>query len=161
MSLRHAAAGAVLSALVTHGAHIYFDDDPAPYEALTDRIVAAEGFRGREYVDSLGNPTIGNGTLLPLTEAEGRVLVGIRLNGNADAFVAEWPPFEGLPIEAREALLEMAEQLGPAGVLGFHHMLAALAAEDWERAAKAALDSRWARETPARAKRVAEAIRAL
>ena len=159
MSLRHAAAGAVLSALATHGAHVYFDDDPAPYEALTDRIVAAEGFRGREYRDSLGKPTIGNGTLLPLTEAEGRVLVGIRLNANADTFVAKWAPFEDMPIEAREALLEMAEQLGPAGVLGFHHMLEALAAEDWDGAATAALDSQWARETPARAKRIAEAIR--
>ena len=53
----------------------------------------------------------------------------------------------------------MAEQLGPAGVLGFHDMLEALASEDWDGAATAALDSQWARETPARAKHAAQVFR--
>ena len=46
----------------------------------------------------------------------------------------------------------------PSGVLGFHDMLAALERGDWPAARAAALDSDWARETPARARRVADAL---
>ena len=161
MSVRHGAGGLVLGALVTYGAQTYFDGKEAPYEALTARVAAEEGFRGREYRDSRGRPTIGYGTLLPLTEAEGRALLDARLNDNADTFVAKWPPFDRMPVEVREVLLDMSFQLGPAGVLGFKDMLAALAWDDWGAAANAALASKWARETPARAKHAAEVFRAL
>ena len=73
-----------------------------------------------------------------------------------------WPPFDRMPVEVREVLLDMSFQLGPAGVLGFHHMLAALAADDWDgRRQTAALASKWARETPARAKHAAQVFRNL
>ena len=159
---RHAAT-AVLATAITHGAHLYLDDDTGAYEALADRIAAAEGFVPRPYRDSRGVLTVayGRNLTVPFSRAEGRFLLRYSLDRNARAFVRAWPAFADMPVPVREALLEMAYQLGPKGVLGFHDMLDALAAENWEGAATAALDSTWARETPARAKRIAETIRAL
>ena len=53
----------------------------------------------------------------------------------------------------------MVYQLGCAGVLGFHDMLAALARGDTEAAVKAALASDWDEETPRRAVLVVAALR--
>jgi lysozyme len=53
----------------------------------------------------------------------------------------------------------MAYQLGPSGVVAFKKMLAALEAGDRIAAAEAALDSKWATQTPNRAQRVAALIR--
>lgn len=70
-----------------------------------------------------------------------------------------WPAFNDQPAEVQRALGSMAYQLGPAGVMKFKRMLAALAAGDRETAADEALDSTWSRQTPARARRIAALIR--
>lgn len=58
-----------------------------------------------------------------------------------------------------EAVVCMAYQLGVSGFLAFHNMIAALQAHNWDSAADNALDSTWARQTPTRAKCVADQIR--
>ena len=164
MSLRHALAGIVAGALGYHGAHLYLADSPGAYDALTSRLMAEEGFRPLPYRDTRGILTWGYGRNLTvaLTVAEGRYLLASSLDRNAAAFVKAWPAFDDMPLVVRESLLDMAFELGPGGVLGFHDMLAALERRDWSAAADAALDSVWARtEAPARAKRIAEALRAL
>ena len=50
-----------------------------PLDAAVPAIKEAEGFRGEPYDDTRGNPTIGYGTKLPLTEAEGELLLRYRL----------------------------------------------------------------------------------
>ncbi|MFI2992772.1 sulfurtransferase [Klebsiella aerogenes] len=59
----------------------------------------------------------------------------------------------------RAALVNMVFQLGATGVLGFKKMLEHLNNREYELAADEALDSKWAVQTPARAKRVTEVIR--
>ena len=59
-----------------------------------------------------------------------------------------------MPHPAQAMLADMAYQLGVHGVLAFDDMLTCMQREDWQCAHDAALDSAWARETPARAKRV-------
>lgn len=59
----------------------------------------------------------------------------------------------------RSALVNMCFQLGTTGVLKFKKFLAYLSVGDYQKAADEALDSRWARQTPNRAKRVADVIR--
>ena len=54
-----------------------FGDDAL--DAAVPAIMAAEGFRGQPYDDTRGNPTIGYGTKLPLTRAEGELLLRHRL----------------------------------------------------------------------------------
>ena len=56
-------------------------------------------------------------------------------------------------------LLSMAYQMGVGGLLKFRKMLAAIEDNDWPEAEKQALDSRWAKQTPDRAKRHAEILR--
>ena len=56
----------------------------------------------------------------------------------------------------RGVLIEMAYQMGLAGLLGFKRFLAAAREGRWADAAREMLDSRWARQTPERAERLAE-----
>ena len=91
-------------------------------------------------------------------------LARIVLRWQADANIAEfrrlWPPFDAQPFDVKVALADMAFQLGPAGAAGFGDMLDAVERGDWEAAAKAARDSAWDRETPARVERVVAAFEA-
>lgn len=57
------------------------------------------------------------------------------------------------------ALVNMAFQLGVDGLLEFKHMLESFKDGRYEDAARQALISKWAQQTPARAKRVSEQIR--
>jgi lysozyme len=52
----------------------------------------------------------------------------------------------------------MAYQMGVEGVQGFSKMIAALQVGDYPRAADEALDSLWAKQTPARARDVAQRL---
>jgi lysozyme len=49
----------------------------------------------------------------------------------------------------------MVFQMGVAGVSKFKRFLAAALAEDWQRAHDEMLDSKWAKQTPSRAKELA------
>ena len=59
-----------------------------------------------------------------------------------------------------DVLVEMVFQLGADGVREFDRFLAAIRSSDWGRAANEMLDSLWARETPVRAKELADLMRA-
>lgn len=54
----------------------------------------------------------------------------------------------------------MAFQMGIVGLLGFTNTLAAIKRGDYAAAATGMLASLWARQTPARAKRMADMMRA-
>lgn len=58
----------------------------------------------------------------------------------------------------RDALLDMAFNLGINGLLGFSHMLAAMRRGDWRQAATEMLDSRWADQVGRRAIRLARMV---
>jgi lysozyme len=59
----------------------------------------------------------------------------------------------------RDAFINMAFQMGVDGFLEFKSMLNDVDFEMWDSAADEALDSKWAKQTPGRAKRVAGQIR--
>ena len=60
---------------------------------------------------------------------------------------------------ARHIVVEMCYQMGAYGVSKFHGMLSALQESDYVTASKEMLDSRWAKQTPKRAMRMAERMR--
>ena len=129
-----------------------------------NRLRDEEGFRGMPYDDHLGKPTIGIGTLLPLTEGEAKLLADVRFNAIQAELHHRLREEAGLnvalvPDTVRAALYDMAYQMGVPRLMGFRRMLAAMALEHWMEAAREALDSRWARQTPARAQRNADLIR--
>ncbi|MGL5947833.1 MAG: glycoside hydrolase family protein, partial [Aeromonas sp.] len=132
-------------------------------------IMREEGFRARPYYCSEGFPTIGYGRVLgakgtPLPnlrvtpEAEhGFVLAEV--NRLAQALAGKWPWFVTCHPARQAVLISMAYQLGLAGVCRFKRMLAAIAVQDFELAAKEMLNSQWAKQTPARAQRAAKVMR--
>ena len=81
--------------------------------------------------------------------------------GTEARLALRWQPYADMPPAIRGALLDMSYQLGVNGVLEFHDMLAALAAGNYAEAHRAALDSRWAKETPKRARRVTQVFESL
>ena len=126
---------------------------------LIESIKKHEGFRGMPYDDSLGKPTIGYGTLLPITESEADLLLKSRMYQKKEELERAEPFFAELPKEKQDILLEMAYQLGVGGLLKFRKMWKALKRFDYEEAAKEALDSRWAKQTPKRAEELAGRLR--
>jgi len=134
-----------------------------------DRVIADlkqdEGFVPHAYQDHLGFTSVGYGFMVDQRK-NGRIprevadfwlnheisrldeLLRERINCYADA-----------PEGVKRALVNMAYQMGLNGLLRFQDMLQSLEYECYGMAADCALDSLWARQTPERAKRVAEWIR--
>lgn len=109
-----------------------------------------------------GHPTIGVGRALDthgITSAEADYLL------TSDIFKAEqeaekaFPWYVGLTNERKAVILSMLFQLGLGGVQGFHEFLLAVEHQNWSRAAAEMEDSLWAKQTPSRAKRLAEQMR--
>ena len=141
------------------------------------RLVMHEGCRLQPYYCTKGKQTIGVGRNLddnPLTEEERRVCGdwehGITkqsafylLRNDIKRTEAECKKriaiYDVLDDERQYALLDMAFNLGVAGVLKFKKMLTAMACGYWEDAAKECLNSKYAKEVGQRAKRIAETIR--
>ena len=69
------------------------------------------------------------------------------------------PWWRGLDDARQDVLAQMGFQLGVPGVLRFRTTLAHVQARRFDAAADAMLKSAWARQTPARARRLAERMR--
>ncbi len=124
--------------------------------SLVENIKQNEGFNGMPYDDSLGKPTIGYGTLLPLSESEAETILKSRLHKKMAELVKAEPFMQELPSEVKDVLYEMSYQLGVGGLLKFKKMWKALKEGDYKEAYIQALDSRWAEQTPNRAKKLAK-----
>lgn len=131
-------------------------------EQLTATIRQAEGLRLKPYTDTVGVLTVGFGRAIGrvgISRDEAEHLLAndiVRVLKGLDLTMPWW---RGLDDVRQRALAEMAFQLGLDGLLNFRRMRAALMDGDYERAADEALDSKWAAQTPNRARRVAAMIR--
>jgi len=126
---------------------------------VVDDIKEFEGFNGNIYKDSLGFNTIGYGTKLPLSETEATMLLKHRLSIAKCELLAYKPNVSILPNDVQDIILIMVYQLGIEGIMSFKKMWKALDKEDYVIAAKEMLDSRWAKQTPKRAKVLADRMR--
>ena len=133
-------------------------------EQLKKRIAEEEGRKATLYKDSLGLWSIGIGRLLDpskggrLRENEIDFLFENDVAAAHSALMARLPWIASLDDVRVGALINMAFQMGPGGVVAFPTMLEAMRQKDWQKAHDAALDSLWAKQTPERAKRVANEI---
>ena len=127
---------------------------------LKNKIKDSEGFSGDPYDDTLGIATIGYGTKLPLSEDEAELILKSRLDAKIKHLIQEKPFIENLSKKRQEVLYEMAYQLGVGGVLKFKRMWSALKSADYKKASEEMLDSKWAKQTPDRANRLAKKMRA-
>ena len=67
--------------------------------------------------------------------------------------------FDDFDDERQYALIDMCFQLGAYGVSKFKNMLSAMREGDWDKASKECLNSKYARQTPKRAERIAYLIK--
>lgn len=128
-----------------------------------------EGYRGAPYYCSEGYPTVGIGQRIgpkgaPLENYEFSVPITVAqvwlagTVGKIEADLEEYSWFNNAPVDVRDILISMAYQLGLSGLLKFKNMIKALDEGDYMEAAAESLDSRWATQTPERAKRHASVI---
>lgn len=135
-------------------------------EQLTTQLRRDEGTKATAYQDHLGFWTIGVGRLIDsrkpgagLRPDEIDYLLRNDINDRVQALTKALPWFDRLDEARRGVLINMAFQLGTAGLLGFKSTLALIAAGKYTEAAEQMLKSKWATQTPARAKRLAEQMK--
>lgn len=133
---------------------------------LARQLRGEEGTRACAYKDSEGWLTIGVGRLVDSRKPG----AGLRpdeitylLNNDIDACLNDLgkrlPWFQNLDDARKGVLAAMAFQMGVDGLLGFKTTLALVKDGKYENAAHAMLQSKWATQTPERAKRMAEQMR--
>jgi lysozyme len=127
--------------------------------AIVENLKIEEGFRTRPYVCSAGYLTIGFGrnisdSGLGISEEEAEYLLKNDVNRTIDEVRQRWPWFDDCDKAAREVLVELCFQLGAPRLSKFVKCLAALKADDNDTAAAELLDSKFAKQVPARAARL-------
>ena len=131
---------------------------------LREDLIRDEGEVLHAYEDHLGFLTIGYGRLIDkrrgggISKQEALLMLDNDILRVIDQ-LQEKTGFDEHPEAVQHALVNMGFQLGVNGLLGFKKMWAHLANRDYGAAADEALDSRWAQQTPERAKRVTDLMR--
>ena len=141
-------------------------------ESLLESVKRHEGFRDQVYLDTLGKRTVGVGHLCVEDfweddkEYEESFLMEIlekdleNAISGAEELLGEYTVDD----HCKEILVEMVFQLGKTGVSKFRNMWSALKdhkTPNYKTAAAEMLDSRWAKQTPNRAKRMSDIMASL
>lgn len=134
-------------------------------DLLKKELSRDEGRKPEAYRDSLGLWTVGVGhmvgiqkRILKLTEPEIDAFLEWDIEA-AEAVATECiPGFADLDEVRQRAVVNMAFNLGMR-LAGFHEMIGALARKDFQHAADAAMDSKWAKQVGDRAGRIEYMLR--
>ncbi|MBN1567947.1 MAG: glycoside hydrolase family protein [Acidobacteria bacterium] len=132
---------------------------------IREFIKQEEGLRLKPYRCPTGHWTVGyghnleaHGESIPeritLDQAEEYLTADI-IRASADCY-SHIENFSNLSDARQAVLVSMCFQMGISGLMKFRRMLAAIKREDWSDAAAQMMDSKWARQTPARAMRQAQ-----
>jgi lysozyme len=124
---------------------------------LKAALVGDEGSSLKLYLDTLGIPTIGIGHNLKAVGISKQV-VDLIFEDDVTAallLLSKRPDWNMLDSVRQAVILNMAFQLGNAGVNSFKKMWAAIDKKDFSTAASEMRNSTWYRQTPARAERLA------
>lgn len=129
-------------------------------EQLTKQLRRDEGEKLAAYQDHLGYWTIGVGRLIDdrkgggLTAEESAYLLQNDIDRKEAALVKALPWVNSLSEARKGVLVNMAFQLGVAGLLAFKNTLKAIEAGDYEAGAAGMGNSKWAQQTPGRCARL-------
>jgi lysozyme len=139
-------------------------------DRLLESVKKHEGYRNKVYLDTLGKRTVGVGHLCVEDfweddkEYEEKFLMTI-LEHDLQTAIKGAKELMGehgcadIDEQAEEILIEMVFQLGKNGVSKFKNMWKALAELNYVGASYEMLDSRWAKQTPNRAKAMAKTMK--
>lgn len=135
-------------------------------EQLTAQLRRDEGTKATVYKDTLGFDTIGVGRLIDsrkpgagLRPDEIDYLLRNDINDRVAALQKALPWFVKLDEARQGVLINMAFQMGTAGLLAFRQTLALVSNGKYTEAADQMLKSKWAEQTPGRAKRLSEQMK--
>lgn len=133
---------------------------------LTRQLKGDEGVKAHAYQDHLGFWTIAVGRLVDarkpgsgLRAHEITFLLNNDIDDRIDQLARRLPWFLDLDSARQGVLLNMSFQLGVDGLLGFKNTLKLVERGDYAQAADNMLLSKWATQTPERARRMAEQMR--
>ena len=134
--------------------------------SLIENIKTHEGYRREIYKDSVGKPTVGYGFLVaalssdelklnggkvePMSKEVAEKILNLKVSKLKKRLFQCLPWVESKPQNVQDTLIEMAYQLGLAGLLGFRHTLGCIEAGDYAQAARNLRASLLYRQTPKR-----------
>lgn len=128
-------------------------------DAMRSELIRDEAMKLKPYRDSVGKLTIGVGRNLDdvgISQTEAAHLLDGDIQRTADALDKAIPWWRNLDEVRQRVLLNMAFNMGIAGLLGFKHALADVQAGNYDSAAAGMLDSKWAQQVGQRAQRLAD-----
>jgi lysozyme len=127
-------------------------------ESLINEIVFEEGFKSKPYEDTRGVLTIGYGTNIEqgITRDMAKAMLEVDLKAKIEELTEAKPFIADLPSKQQRVIFNMCYQLGVRGLLNFKKMWEALEGGDYGRASIEMIDSKWHKQTPNRAERLAE-----
>ena len=131
-------------------------------ETLRAELMRDEGVRLKPYQDSVGKLTIGVGRNLDdvgISQDEVANLLDNDIKRTMAELDKSLPWWRNLDEVRQRVLLNMAFNLGVAGLLGFKNTLAAIQNDKWGEAADGMLASKWAKQVGGRAQRLAVMMR--
>ena len=132
--------------------------------SLIESIKKHEGYVGVVYKDSLGIDTIGYGFAIKDLELDADVcdiILERKLKNLKDRIDNKFNWYIYMPQEIKDIVTEMCYQLGVTGFSKFKKTIAYLQNKQWEDASVEMLDSRWAKQTPNRAKEMSDRVKKL
>jgi lysozyme len=127
--------------------------DEELFAAAGQLIAQHEGYRRFPYLDTAGVLTVGVGRNLHdvgISPDEAHYLLRNDMSV-ALTELRKYPWFDGLPLDARVALLDMMTNLGAPRFAEFEEMITAFRLGRLSHAAAAMLDSKWAQQVGERA----------
>jgi lysozyme len=134
-------------------------------QELTRQLRGDEGEKLHVYADSLGYLTLGVGRLVDarkgggISKEESAYLLANDIEAKTAELTARLPWLYLLDPVRQGALVNMAFQLGVDGLLGFRNSLELMRTGQYREAADNFLKSKWANQTPNRARRITDQIR--
>ncbi len=131
---------------------------------LIDSIKQHEGYVGIVYKDSLGIDTIGYGFAIKDLELDQDIcdiILERKIKALKDMVECKFTWYRYMPQEIKDVVLEMCYQLGVTGFSKFKKTISFLQNKQFHDASIEMLDSRWATQTPHRAKELSNRVKEL
>ena len=128
---------------------------------LIKNIKESEGFVEHVYNDSLGIPTIGFGFAIKdliLDEDIAEQILVRKVKKLVDRVDKKFDWFNLADDSVKEVVVEMCYQLGLAGFSKFKKTISYIEKKNYYEASKEMLDSKWAKQTPNRAKKLSKIV---
>ena len=131
-------------------------------DSLISQLISDEGIRLKPYRDSLGVLSIGIGRNLDdvgITQDEAMLLLQNDIRKAYADLTTALPWVQTLDDVRQNVLIAMTFNMGIGGLLKFKNTLGMIQRHEYNQAASAMLQSLWATQVGARAKRLADQMR--